>query len=219
MRRLFLLLIAVLPSSVKIAILRQMFGYKIGNGVRIGFSVIDVRHCELDDGCSIGHLNTIQGFDLLRIGRSSSILNLNRITGSSRTSQLFPHSTCKESAFCMGEESCLTSRHLVDVQDRIEIGAFTTIAGATSQIWTHGIDVEMAQQTTHPVRVGSYSYIGARVLLLPGCVVPDRCVVAAGAVVAGVLPEENAVYAGMPAALKKSGIQGAYFTRKRGPVE
>ena len=92
MRRFLLLLVAVLPSPVKIAILRWVFGYKIGKRVRIGISLIDVRYCELDDGSSIGHLNIIRGFDTFRVGRNSSICNLNRITGSSRNSGLFPHS-------------------------------------------------------------------------------------------------------------------------------
>ena len=51
------------------------------------------------------------------------------------------------------------------------------------------------------------------------CVVPGATILAMGAVVVGKLPSAKATYAGVPAKLIKTGIEGgAYFRRRRGVV-
>lgn len=50
-----------------------------------------------------------------------------------------------------------------------------------------------------PVSIGAGCWICANVLILPGVVIPDGCVIAAGAVVTKPLPEPNCLYAGVPA--------------------
>ena len=44
--------VAVLPSLLKRPLYRLFFGYKIGKGVRIGFSIIDANECTIGDGVS-----------------------------------------------------------------------------------------------------------------------------------------------------------------------
>jgi acetyltransferase-like isoleucine patch superfamily enzyme len=214
------LVVAVLPFSfLRVFGLRWLLGYKIGRGVRVGFSIINVSHCEIDDGVVIGNLNQITGFERLVLRSGSRIGNLNRFTGSKLKGGLFAHSPNRLPELFLGEQAMLTSRHFIDVQDAVSIGCFTTIAGAEVRIWSHQIDVLSNMQTTRPVSVGRYCYICSQVSLLPGAVVPDLCVVAACAVVVRPFSETNALYAGNPAVIKKTGISGAYFHRTLGFVD
>lgn len=88
---------------------------------------------------------------------------------------------------------------------RIEIENDCTLAmGVTLCTHTHEIgDPEhRASQISvfSPIRIGSGSWIGANVLVLPGVIVGRGCIIAAGAVVVDDC-EENGLYAGVPARL------------------
>ena len=51
-------MIALLPSAVKVALYRLVYKYDVGRNVRIGFSpLVGVRRCRIGDGVRIGHLN------------------------------------------------------------------------------------------------------------------------------------------------------------------
>jgi acetyltransferase-like isoleucine patch superfamily enzyme len=52
------------------------------------------------------------------------------------------------------------------------------------------------------VRIGKYVWIGSRVIILPGAILGDGCVVQAGAVVGGLFPD-NAIIGGNPAKVLK----------------
>lgn len=85
---------------------------------------------------------------------------------------------------------------------RIDIGAHCMIGPETAFVTsTHGGDGAggiSRRIITRDVVVGDHVWIGARVTLLPGAVVGDGCVVAAGAVVTGEC-EPQSIYGGVPA--------------------
>src|SRR6266576_5751820 len=60
-RLLVLALIALLPSFLMRPCYRLFFSYRMGKRVRIGFSIIDVQECQIEDDVKIGHLNVIIG--------------------------------------------------------------------------------------------------------------------------------------------------------------
>ena len=72
---------AVLPSPVTCLCYRLFFGYKIGKKVRIGFSIIDAKECEIGSGVFIGHLNAFVGIKKLSIGEYTRIGALNVFRG------------------------------------------------------------------------------------------------------------------------------------------
>jgi acetyltransferase-like isoleucine patch superfamily enzyme len=219
LRRIFLVLIGALPfSGARIWAFRTFMGYKIARNVYIGFSLLDIDMCEIGEGVNIGHLNQITGFELIKLESHSKIGNLNRFIGSSRKDNLFQVSTNRRPEFFLGNNAMITSRHFFDVQDSIEIGSFTTIAGAGLHVWTHQIDIVNNQQTAKAVSIGDYCYICSQVTFLPGSQVPDYCVVGACSVVVKTLEVKYALYAGNPAVLRKSDLTGAYFNRETGYV-
>lgn len=64
----------------------------------------------------------------------------------------------------------------------------------------HEIDYPGRVEGEDPrIQIGSHVWIGSRVTVLKGTVIPNGCIVAAGSVVGGVFTEENCLLAGSPA--------------------
>ena len=82
----------------------------------------------------------------------------------------------------------------------VHIGDFTIITPGV-RIFTHDF-VGEKHVNTH---VGSYCFVGANALILPGVTIGDHCVVAAGSVVAKDVPA-NSMVAGNPARIIRSDI-------------
>lgn len=57
-----------------------------------------------------------------------------------------------------------------------------TMAGCNSQFLTHSIDIYFNRQGSKPIIIGNYCFISTRVTILGGSSLPDKSVLAAGAV-------------------------------------
>jgi len=75
-----------------------------------------------------------------------------------------------------GRASTITDRHLLDRTNAITIGAFTTVAGFQSQFISHTINIKENQQTSRPISIGDYSFVGSNSVLLTGAALPNYCV-------------------------------------------
>jgi len=204
---------SLLPSPVAVLFLRAAFGYKIGKRVRIGFSVVDARECEIGDDVSIGHLNVFTGVknlsigehsrigalnifrggDEVRIGRYCDILRLNEINSIPEpdvVNEVDPR-------FIMGDGSMLAASHKIDFTDRVEFGSRVILGGRNSSIWTHN------RQKTLPVSLGSRTYLGSEIRVAPGVKVAANCIVAMGSVLAGEIEGEYQLIGGVPARVIK----------------
>ncbi|HEX8475865.1 MAG TPA: hypothetical protein VF666_17700 [Pyrinomonadaceae bacterium] len=204
-----LALVALLPSALKRPCYRLFFGYRIGQRVRVGLTLLDAGECEIaDDVCighlnvvigvkrlvigdhaRIGHLNVVRGGDEVRLGRYAEIIRLNEINSIPDPDVV----NAIEPKFSLGDGSIVTTGHKIDFTDRVEIGRRTILGGRNSSLWTHN------RQRTRPILIGSFSYIGSEIRIAPGGVIPSRCIVGIGAVVTGRLEEENYLIAGVPA--------------------
>jgi acetyltransferase-like isoleucine patch superfamily enzyme len=208
--RLFALaLIALLPSFLIRPCYRLFFGYRIGKRVQIGFSIVDVRDCQIDDDVRIGHLNVImrvdklsigdhvrighlniiRGGDEVRLGRYSEIIRMNEINSIPDPDVVNP----TDPRFLLGAGSIITASHKIDFTDRVEIGRRSILGGRNSSLWTHN------RQRTRPIKIGSLSYIGSEIRVAPGGVIPSRCIVGIGAVIISELADEGYLIGGLPA--------------------
>ncbi len=208
-----LALIALLPSFLKRACYRLIFGYRIGKRVRIGLTILDARECEIADDVSIGHLNVVigvghlsigdharighlnilRGGEEIRLGRYVEIIRLNEINSIPEPDVVNP----VDPRFLLGDGSVITTGHKIDFTDRVEIGRRTILGGRNSSLWTHN------RQRTRPIEIGSLAYIGSEIRIAPGGVIPSRCIVGIGSVVTGQLSGENCLIAGVPARIIK----------------
>ncbi|MDM0037777.1 acyltransferase [Variovorax sp. J22G21] len=220
MRKLLSLAVVLLPWPLKRWLLRRVWGYRIADDARIGLSYIFPGQLEMGSGARIGHFNVAIHLGRLECGEHSIIERGNWITGHAPDGAHFTHRTARDPALLLGAHAAITKSHIIDCTDRVEIGAFSTVAGYHSQIITHGIDIVAGRQDCKPISIGAYCLVGTRVTVLGGAVLPDRCVLGAGAVLNKPYLEEHALYAGQPAVrVKALPADAAYFHRAEGFVD
>jgi carbonic anhydrase/acetyltransferase-like protein (isoleucine patch superfamily) len=199
----------LLPMFLKRSCYRWFFGYRIGKRVRIGFSIIDVSECSIDDDVQIGHLNLIvrvkklrmddhvrighlniiRGGDEVHLGRYSEIIRMNEINSIAEPEVVNPI----DPRFLLGEGSIITAGHKIDFTDRVTIGRRSILGGRNSSLWTHN------RQRTRPIDIGSFAYIGSEIRIAPGGSLPSKCIVGIGSVITSNLSAEGYLIAGVPA--------------------
>ncbi len=81
----------------------------------------------------------------------------------------------------------------VSIGDGVRIGERVSIHDEN-----HDMSAGNAEYLAAPVTIGRHSWLGANVVVLPGAVIGEGCVIAAGAVVRGVIPSHT-MAAGVPA--------------------
>lgn len=213
LKLLCLAFLAVFPSFLKCFCYRLFFGYKIGKRVKIGFSIIDAQDCTIDDDVSIGHLNAlvsvkklsvgehtrighlniIRGGDEVRLGRYTEIIRLNEINSIPDPVIV----TAAEPIFILGDGSVITTSHKIDFTDKVEFGKRVILGGRNSSLWTHN------RQSTKPIIIGDYSYIGSEIRIAPGGEIPAKCIVGIGSVITKKFQGEYQLIAGVPAKMVK----------------
>lgn len=208
------------PWSLRRFILRILFGAKIGKGTYVGFSMLHSERIEIGEGVKVGHFNLIKGLSLLKLDDHASIGNFNWISGSPIKGSKRFISSNRLPALILGRHAALTQCHRLDCSDSILFGDFSILAGYGSQLLTHSINIASSRQMVDKVCVGAYTFVGTRSVLLPGSVLPNYCVLAAGSVLVDSCRDEYTLYGGVPAkAIKQLDNKMAYFTRACGYVE
>jgi acetyltransferase-like isoleucine patch superfamily enzyme len=217
MTTLLISLILLVPHPVKRLLLGWLFDWKIDKSARIGLSLFyNVTHVTLGPGARIGHFNVFRNLRCVELGANALIGNWMWITAA--TMLVDPPYVPTSGCIRVGNEAAVASRHYIDCAGGVEIGDATTVAGIRSTIMTHQISAAHARQTAAPVRIGSHCLISSNVLIAPGAVIPNSCLIAMGATVVNELPSPGMLYAGIPAKPLKKVAQGEYFTREAGFV-
>jgi len=128
----------------------------------------------------------------IRVGRSTLIRGRLNLTGP-------PGCT---SRLTIGSYCFFTTPLHMDLNSDVTIGNHVTIghdvAIVTSAHRIGGPDRRCGQQVPAPIRIGNGCWIGARVLLLPGVVLGEGSIIAAGAVVSSNV-EPHTIVGGVPA--------------------
>jgi serine acetyltransferase len=220
MRKLFVAMLLVLPWRLRRLALIAVFGYKIHPNARIGYSVICPGQLEMGAGARIGNLTMCKGLSLLKMDDNSLIGNLNWISGfPARDMTSFSADEGRRPELILGSHAAITNRHFIDCTNSVQIGRFTTFAGIRSQILTHSINLNECRQSSRPVTIGEYCFVGTGSVLLGGCALPAYSVLGANSLLNKEFAEPYFLYAGNPAkAIKPLPKEMAYFKRSTGFV-
>lgn len=160
-------------------------------------------------GSRIGRLNVIKDVKAVTVGENASIGRMNLISAHPVYRRLYEHGA----VLVLGDHAKITSRHSVDCSGGVTIGRYSSIAGRGTTIQTHSVDLRLDAQVAYPIVVGERSFVSSQCLLLGGCTVPPRSVLAAGAVLTRQKgAAEPGLWGGVPAR-RIAAIEGAWFDR------
>lgn len=215
---LFQLVLLPLPWMVRRWLLVRGLGWRIHPTARVGHSLILVRSLQMAPRSRIGHLNFMRNHRRVVLNEGANIGHMNWISAGPAEGE-FGFDAKRDPCLILGDEAAITSRHLIDCTDRVEIGAYAILAGYRSQILTHGIDVVAGRQDCAPVKIGPFAFVGTGVVVLMGARVPERSLVSAGSVVLkGELPT-GWLLAGVPARpVRPLPADAGFMTRRTGRV-
>jgi acetyltransferase-like isoleucine patch superfamily enzyme len=218
--QILMLFAMVLPWSWKRSFLEKQFGYSIHPSSYIGFSWILPRRLVMEQNSRIGHLTVCKNIDLLHLGAHAIVGPLNWITGfPSGPSRHFAHQPDRHPELIVGTHAGISSRHMIDCTDRVQIGAFATIGGFRSQLLTHSIDLAANRQAAEPIDIGEYCFVGTSCVLLGGSSLPHHSVLGAQSLLNKRWEQSYRLYGGVPAKpLKELSQDMEYFRRTEGFV-
>ncbi len=210
-----------LPWPLRRQLLRWTFGYELHPKSRIGLSIVDVDTLRMGQDSRIGHFNIIHGLEHVDIGEASLVGKFNWISGAPTSgATIFLHEPGRKSILVVGREAAIVNWHMIDCADTVEFGPFSVLSGTGSQILTHGVEIEESRQKCAPVRIGAYTFVGTRCVILKGAQLADFCVIAAGSVCTFKTSEPYGLYGGVPAKrIRDLPKEAAFFNRSRGVVE
>lgn len=210
-----------MPWFLKRPILQKLFGYEIHPSAKIGFAWVFPSRLRMEERSHIDHLTVAVNLEYLCLHNSASIGRCNWITGFPLDAQSmhFAHQPKRNCQLVLEEHASITKNHHVDCTSQITIGAFATIAGYGTQILTHSIDLDLNRQSSSPIYIGKYTFVGTRCVILGGSVLPDYSVLAACSLLNKSLKDSWSLYAGQPARfVRLVDHQSAYFCRTKGFV-
>ena len=217
-----MLLSVLLPWSVRRLFLQAVFGYQLHPTSRIGLSLALPRQLIMEEETRIGHLTVCKNLDLVHLKSHSTIGRGNWITGfpTGTASPHFAHEKGRRAELILERHSAITNRHLIDATNSVTIGQFTTFAGFASQILTHSIDLENNRQSSRPVSIGEYCFIGTNCVILGGATLPSFSVLGAKSLLNRAHQETHSLFGGVPARLLKAlPADYRYFHRATGSVD
>jgi acetyltransferase-like isoleucine patch superfamily enzyme len=220
MRTLIAALTLLLPWPLRRFLLVRFWGYKIHPTSRIGLAWVFPKHLCLEAHAQISHLTLCKGLDRLHLKEYASIGRGNWITGfPTGPSRHFAHQPQRIPELVLGRHTAITNRHLIDCTASVTLGDFTIFAGYNSQILTHSIDFEGNRQSSAPIIIGEYCFVGTNCVILGGSRLPDHSILGAKSLMRGAFSEEYTLYAGTPAVKCKAlPTDWKYFRRSEGYI-
>ncbi|WP_241910618.1 acyltransferase [Vibrio cyclitrophicus] len=167
-------------------ILRSKDNIKLGKGVTIGdYSTLDALGVH---GLCIGSSSSIGAFSILKVsGTLTSVgkkIHIGKNVG-------------------IGEFAHIGGAGGVVIGDDTIVGPYFSVHPENHNYGDLNIPIRLQGVNRQAISIGSNCWIGAKVTVLDGAKIGNGCVVAAGAVVKGIFPD-NVIIGGVPAKIIKS---------------
>jgi acetyltransferase-like isoleucine patch superfamily enzyme len=113
----------------------------------------------------------------------------------------------------IGRGSHLVAHYSIVIGDDVYTGPYVYITDQNHGYTDPDVPIGRQWPSNAAVSIGSGSWLGAGVIVLPGAVIGRNVVVAAGSVVRGVVPD-CCVIAGVPARVVREYVTGNGWTRR-----
>lgn len=195
---LFFILSFLIGGTGRRVLARWLLSAKVDPTANLGICFIDTKTLHMGPRSRLGHFNIIRNIEHLVLEDDAILGTFNWVFGANGTPH-FQQEKSRKSALFLRQGSSVTSRHILDCTDTIDIGRFATVAGYRSQFLTHSIDITHNRQSCAPITIGEHSFIGTGTILLKGSVFPAASVLAAGSVYSKRDQPDFTLYSGVPA--------------------
>jgi len=167
------------PSRLKNRLL-NLLGHAVHPSAVIGICLVHgVARFELAEGVRIGHFNHFAGLSLVKVGAQSRIVMYNSIHGGSGL-EPGAEPTPEQMSLLMGTQAHIISSHYLDCGGGLVLADRSWITGIRSTILTHAFDPQEGGVLLQPVRLEEGAVISTSCTMLPGTVVGEGAVLAAG---------------------------------------
>ncbi|QEG01053.1 putative lipopolysaccharide biosynthesis O-acetyl transferase WbbJ [Stieleria maiorica] len=214
--------IVLMPWFLRRRMLQWVFGYKIHPLARIRASWVFPRYLEMSAHARIGPFNVAIHLDRIVMDENATIGRGNWITGfpTGTDSRHFSHQNERVSELVMERDSAVTKNHHLDCTSRVRIGKFATVAGYQSQFLTHSVDLAGGRQSSAPIEIGDYTFVGTNVVVLGGAALPAYSVLGASSLLNKNYTTELVLYGGVPAKpIQTLDNEMKYFNRTQGFID
>lgn len=167
------------PSSMKNRLL-NLLGHQVHHTARLGICFVQrVERFELAEGVLISHFNVFRDLARVQLGRGSRIVMFNWILGDSGYEPGAPDSDAKRT-LRMGEHSHIVSQHYLDCGGGLVLGDQCWITGIRTTVLTHAFDPQNGGVNLDPVVLNTRAVLGTCCTILPGTVIGEGALLAAG---------------------------------------
>ena len=167
--------------------------------------------------CLIFPQGALYNEHLIHIGEETIIGPLANITAGMAPGQVMPTDPVVSigSRCLIGRGSHIVGHWEIVIGDDIQTGPYVYITDQNHTYTDPREPIGRQWPTEAAVRIGSGSWLGANAVVLPGAQIGEHVVVAAGAVVRGVVPD-RCVVAGVPARIVRRWVEGSGWVGEKG---
>lgn len=217
MRHALTTLVFLLPSSgLKIRLLNRL-GHRVHPTAQVGICLVQrVDRFDLAEGVRIGNFNIFRFMALVQMGRGSRIVMFNWVLGGSGF-EPDAEDTGSLRTLRMGDHCHIISMHYLDCGGGLLMADDTWITGLRSTVLTHAFDPRDGGVILAPVTIGSGSVVSTTCTMLPGTVIGEGSLLAAGSTTwTGQQVPEACLAGGVPARrLSPMTFSPAVYQRQR----
>ncbi len=167
------------PSALKIRLL-NLLGHRVHATSRIGICFVQrVDHFDIAEGVLIGHFNMFRDLALVEMGFGARIMMFNQVLGDSGyEADAVDNGTMR--TLRMGAHSHIISQHYLDCGGGVLMAENSWLTGIRSTLLTHAFDPHEGGVILEPVRLEAGAVVATSCTMLPGTVIGEGSLVAAG---------------------------------------
>lgn len=202
MRALLTTLVFALPSSgLKIRLLRHL-GHDVHPTARIGMCWVQhVERFQIGEGATIGNFNAFRYLAKVQMGIGSRIVMFNWILGGSGLEPGLPEDERGvRRTLRMGDHCHIISFHFLDCGGGLLMADESWLTGIRSTVLSHAFDPHEGGMILEPVELKQGSVVSTSCTLLPGTVIGEGALLAAGSTLwTRQTLNDSSLYGGVPA--------------------
>ncbi|MBA3418185.1 MAG: acyltransferase [Geodermatophilaceae bacterium] len=207
LRAVLVLIVGVLPASTTKNKLLNALGHDVHKSAVIDPVVIfNVGRMQVDSDARISIGNVFKNLRGARVGSYTLIGPWNFIWANPKFRSSPEADPEHVGVFSIGKSCLITRRHNLDASGGIVISDWSGLAGRSITMMSHSYDPKRHVMACAVTRMEESSFVASSCIMAVGATLPERSVLAMGAVLMPGATAPHALYAGVPAKVVRPDI-------------